>query len=326
MWKNYNYLINSLVTATNFKNAFDSFWNEVVIKIESDEFILIQLKCVLENRTYRSISYVQTLSKFDKEYAFEIFKEFWDIASEEYHKSVVEEILYTYKIVSGKSVVKRPKFNLHVNVKHRNRTKFSFHGRYLNNNMDIFSWGNVKYVNEDFTKIIISKTNSKAEYHIRLFDNYSLIDYKVNNKTIFKFKDQLIDSKLENCLYNFTRTINNQEYLFKEGNLVLKSVNRITKFIQPKKTRVYFRNTNFITMDLETRTLNGVMQPVCVSIYDGKVTKSFYLLDYNNEYLMLSASIEYLMQRKYNNHRVYLHNFSYFDGVFLLIILKLLLY
>ena len=75
-------------------------------------------------------------------------------------------------------------------------------------------------------------------------------------------------------------------------------------------------------MDLETRTLNGVMQPVCVSIYDGKVTKSFYLLDYNNEYLMLSASIEYLMQRKYNNHRVYLHNFSYFDGVFLLIILK----
>ena len=84
----------------------------------------------------------------------------------------------------------------------------------------------------------------------------------------------------------------------------MKSVVRVCKNIKPKVNRVYFRNTNFITMDLETRTLNGVMQPVCVSIYDGKVTKSFYLLDYNNEYLMLSGSIEYLMQRKYNNHRV----------------------
>ena len=68
------------------------------------------------------------------------------------------------------------------------RGKFSFHGRYLNNNMDIFSWGNVKYVNEDFTKIIISKTNSKAEYHIRLFDNYSLIDYKVIIKQSLNLK------------------------------------------------------------------------------------------------------------------------------------------
>lgn len=33
---------------------------------------------------------------------------------------------------------------------------------------------------------------------------------------------------------------------------------------------------------------------------------------------MLRASILYLMKRKYHNHRIYLHNFSRFDAIFLI--------
>jgi hypothetical protein len=33
---------------------------------------------------------------------------------------------------------------------------------------------------------------------------------------------------------------------------------------------------------------------------------------------MLEASIKYLMKRKYDNYKIYLHNLSYFDGIFLL--------
>jgi len=33
---------------------------------------------------------------------------------------------------------------------------------------------------------------------------------------------------------------------------------------------------------------------------------------------MLRDSIKYLMKRKYNNYRIYLHNFSRFDAVFLI--------
>jgi len=33
---------------------------------------------------------------------------------------------------------------------------------------------------------------------------------------------------------------------------------------------------------------------------------------------MLKASIQFLLKRKFNKHRIYLHNFSYFDGVFLI--------
>lgn len=66
------------------------------------------------------------------------------------------------------------------------------------------------------------------------------------------------------------------------------------------------------------------MKLVCVSIFNGKLMKSFYLLDSISEEAMLEASIKFLMVRKYKNYRISLHNFSYFDAVFLLNILSYL--
>lgn len=39
---------------------------------------------------------------------------------------------------------------------------------------------------------------------------------------------------------------------------------------------------------------------------------------------MLISSIKSIMKRKYNGYKVYLHNFSHFDGIFLLRILSML--
>ena len=66
------------------------------------------------------------------------------------------------------------------------------------------------------------------------------------------------------------------------------------------------------------------MSSYCVSIYDGQNFKSFYLTDYsgpNAEKDMLRDSIKYLMRRKYHNYKVYLHNFSRFDAIFLLTVM-----
>jgi len=71
-------------------------------------------------------------------------------------------------------------------------------------------------------------------------------------------------------------------------------------------------------MDIETRTIDGDFIPYCISIYDGKLSKSYYLSDYNNPEDMLTEAIKSLMKRKYNKYKIYLHNFSYFDSVFLL--------
>ena len=70
-------------------------------------------------------------------------------------------------------------------------------------------------------------------------------------------------------------------------------------------------------MDLETYNDGGVLTPYCISLYDGISFKFFYLSDYGNVDELIRGAIKYLMQRKYNGYRVYLHNFSKFDGVFI---------
>src|SRR6202040_724933 len=71
-------------------------------------------------------------------------------------------------------------------------------------------------------------------------------------------------------------------------------------------------------MDLETKLINKIMIPYCISIYDGKELQSFYLLDFKSENEMIIESIRYLMRRKYHGYRIYLHNFGKFDSIFLL--------
>jgi hypothetical protein len=179
----------------------------------------------------------------------------------------------------------------------------------------------VQYISD--TKAIVYRKGSFSEYHVELFDFYQIIDLKLDDKTLFSFKDTLND---KSNLSTFTRTIKNHEYIFNEGELLIKKIKKEVEFLT-KINRKMSLSKNFITMDLETRTINGVMTSYCVSIYDGKTSKSFYLSDFsqggtNTEQDMLRASIIYLMKRKYHNHRIYLHNFSRFDAIFLLRVLS----
>jgi hypothetical protein len=75
-------------------------------------------------------------------------------------------------------------------------------------------------------------------------------------------------------------------------------------------------------MDLETKEINGTLVPYCVSIFDGDQAYSFYVTDYKSSDEMLKASLQFILKRKYNEYKVYLHNFSYFDGIFLMKIIS----
>jgi DNA polymerase type B, organellar and viral len=97
----------------------------------------------------------------------------------------------------------------------------------------------------------------------------------------------------------------------------LKKIKKQTKFIE-KIISPAFISKKFLTMDLKTRTIDGIMTPYCISIYDGKKAISFYLSDFNNANDLLKSSLVYLMRPKYYNYKVYIHNFSFFDAIFLL--------
>jgi len=120
---------------------------------------------------------------------------------------------------------------------------------------------------------------------------------------------------------SFVRIIRNTQYVYENSERVLSLKRKKVKYF----TQVPICKSltkSFITMDLETKDINGTLVPYCVSIFDGKEANSFYITDYKSSDDMLEASIRSVLKRKYTKHRIYLHNFSYFDGIFLMKIIS----
>lgn len=76
----------------------------------------------------------------------------------------------------------------------------------------------------------------------------------------------------QNNLSSFNRVIDSQEYIFENGNLLVKKITYKTKFLKSISQTV-FRSNKFITMDLETKLINNIMVPYAVGIYDGNKKK-----------------------------------------------------
>lgn len=316
-WLDFNYEIkNQILTNQHITIALLKFWNEIISKLENEQYIHIQFKIKLDNNLIRSISYIQTVKKEDYQLLLDSFISFWDIRSEDYHINIVSGIIFNYKLISKDFNIIESKINLHNKINLNKKATFKFGGFNLPTTMDINIWGNVYYKNSSL--VIINKLNSKLEYHVSFFTNYNLIELKINDKILLKFKDIINDN---NDLSTFTRIIKNQEYIFVNGKLKIKKIKRVTSFLTKVKKSI-FKSDKFMTMDLETRTLYGIMLPYCISIYDGNIVSSFYITDYNNSDEMLEIAIKSVMRRKYNQYKIYLHNFSQFDSIFLLKILS----
>jgi hypothetical protein len=145
-------------------------------------------------------------------------------------------------------------------------------------------------------------------------------EVKVLNKgnEILKFTDTL----KENDLASFTRVIIDgkkvKTYIFNNGVSVLFTENRKVSFMKKIKPAKKVSLKSILTLDLETRTINGVHTPICMSIYDGRVAKSVLFKDPEKWEEDMCTAFKYLMKRKYSYSRVYIHNFSYFDGIFMM--------
>ena len=80
---------------------------------------------------------------------------------------------------------------------------------------------------------------------------------------------------------------------------------------------VIYNVNNFITLDIETYVKDNILTPYCISIYDGKNIKNYYLSDYSNVDIMIFSALKSIMIRKYNRFNIYMHNMAKFDIIFL---------
>jgi len=81
--------------------------------------------------------------------------------------------------------------------------------------------------------------------------------------------------------------------------------------------------SKIITMDLETVLVNSIHIPYLLSWFDGSIKKSYFINNLDPVTIeleilrMINRAVEDICIRKYNSYKVYLHNFSKFDGYFL---------
>jgi DNA polymerase type B, organellar and viral len=146
---------------------------------------------------------------------------------------------------------------------------------------------------------------------IRSYINHNLIEFFKSGTSLLKFTDELID------INKFVRIIGNKKYYFENREQFLLSSEIKTKFISKSSKSKNLVN-NFITIDIETYIINGLMTPYLICFYDGKNFFSFYLSDYNSVEEMMLDCLKSILKRKYKGYSVYAHNLAKFDIIFLL--------
>ena len=316
-WYTYKYILNNnILTEKDIELSINGFMNTIFNELSNNQYLLIIFKIKTEDKLHRTISTVQRINKLDKYELLSVFNEYWILKSNNYVQFSITEIHFNYKLIENSlkitsSKINRPE-NLTYNPKILKCGSFNFP-----QTMDLFQWGDVQFI-LDKQEAIVYKHHSSAQYHVKFDKHTMIVKYVLNNKPLITFRDELLDI---NNLGTFKRTIKNQIFQFVDTQLISKE--KLYKFpIIKKLSGKPFLINKFITMDLETINVNGKLIPYVISHYDGTSSQTFYVTDYRDHKDMLIACIKSLMQRKYNGYKVYLHNFSNFDGIFLFNILN----
>ena len=316
-WYTYKYILNNnILTEKDIKLAINGIMNTIFNELPNNQYLLIIFKIKTEDKLHRTISTVQRINKLDKYELLSVFNEYWILKSNNYVQFSITEIHFNYKFIDNSfkitsSKINRPE-NLTYNPKLLKCGSFNFP-----QTMDLFQWGDVQFI-LDNKEAIVYKHHSSAQYHVKFDKHTMIVKYVLNNKPLITFRDELLDI---NNLGTFKRTIKNQIFQFVDTQLISKE--KLYKFpIIKKLSGKPFLINKFITMDLETINVNGKLIPYVIAHYVGTSSQTFYVTDYRDHKDMLIACIKSLMQRKYNGYKVYLHNFSNFDGIFLFNILN----
>ena len=229
---------------------------------------------------------------------------------------------------------------------------------YLNIPFNTFyeSWGDVKIISKIDTILSNIKFNTDIEYiKISEYITYNkivegVIVFKSSDKENVNFRDSytkdgnlrrdftLNNKKLQSYLFNLNtstpvfymdRNVLPIEYkkdekgnpiLSERVNVIKKTLNYTDKMENAfKKGKLYvIPEFKAITLDIETYIVNNYQKLLCICFYDGVNTYKYYRNDYSSDNIMLRECFNQIFISKYKNYKIYIHNGSNFDLIFLL--------
>nr|YP_009487300.1 hypothetical protein [Russula lepida]AWB36202.1 hypothetical protein [Russula lepida] len=305
-WIDFNLEIkNTNFSSKLLKSKLDIFWKEIVEKKLSDNqhiWLLFRLKWL--NGEFVTIGKLLKLNKEDKNYLFDFILRNMDDKSEYYTEQLINSILFSYTIKTGRAKEKITFDSSKISYQYYQHHKFPI-------TMNPLEYGR-----------LIEQTENKFTIQVNKTDIAIIIQDGLNNHIKY-FKEghltyQYRDFKLSHN--KFIRVLNNKNFTFIDNKLVLLTIEKKVNFIKNLLPQSKLTN-KIITMDIETFIKDGVHIPYCISWYDGEKSRSYYILESKSSNDMLIQAIKDIMIKKYDNHNVYIHNLSKFDGIFLLKIL-----
>lgn len=339
-WKTHTTKVETgLLTSEKIDDCFNNFKKDVLNNLQSNQIIYLQFKVMMLSGQIRSISDVGSYTNRDDNTIINVFQGRWELKAAEYEEVIFTHIIFTYKIpklsqenqkqliIKSERIKKDTELKIKLEKEGKTIDASRFKGltNFLPESMDITKWGQCTF-SVDYTKATVKQVKKENYFECLLDENSIKSTYKTSNGVVLlEFEDTLIG---KGDLNTFIRTIKDrknkptQYYIYIENVLHFKGKELRCNFIQNNEAKIYAVPNKIITMDLETRLIinnkTKTMEPYSLSIYDGTNIKSFYLTDFEDSNSMLEASLNYLMKRKYKGYKVYLHNFSYFDGIFLM--------
>lgn len=301
------------------------------------------------NKNSTIISSIKILKKINYYEALSYFKSSLHFVIDNYLTFPVTNVILTYSICKDDSILKTldistQNFNS-LEQNHKNnfieaKSKLKLNDKILPLTTDLYQWGKIKITKGNYpylfdgkeTKLFIINDNIDSDFSYNYIVSIKGID--LGNKKVILHRVSVTDKSFMGIFINFIDIIYNPAN--PSSFVIIIKINlyvyedRIRRLSLKRNKAKYFTalkickslSNKFITMDLETKIIIGHLEPYCVSIFDGKISYSFYITYFNSSEHMLESSIKFILKRKYNKHKIYLHNFSYFDGVFLMKIIR----
>jgi hypothetical protein len=317
----YQYKLDSGILDFNIiSNSIDKFFIDVINPLTVNQYVTFQFMYKLSDNTFRTLGYLNKINKNDLEKLKSSLLFFhqndFDQYNEAFKETIAIYIKYRYL-----DMTKTENKSLIVDIRN-NKKGINTH---LVNKINIpsmyntESWGIIKYKKElhNFTVYSIIRGN----YTFEIIQTSISRDVTIfcNNNLILEFIDKFVNDTY------FIRTLKDTNLHFIDNKEIVKITDKKDiKFISKIKEDSLIIN-NIITLDLETisKLVNNeeVLQVISCCIYDGVNKTSFYLSDYKSSDDLLINAINSLLIDKYNNYKIYIHNLSSFDGIFLLRIL-----
>jgi len=313
LWDNIEFPLKDNLFNIDILNTFISkFYNSIVSNIKDDQHIIFIFKIVLINNDIKSTTKLLKINKEGKDSLINYISNAIELTSDNYDNPPFKALIISYGIRNGKvdnlfkdEPVEDSKISFHIYYNHK-----------LPIVKNIEEYGNIIEKTED--KIIISLFNRKGEIlSIQKVDNQNNVKYFKNGKLMYEWTDHLREDG------SIIREIGKTTILWKDGNIIWTKMLKVTRPISKKKISPNPNNL-FITMDIETisqivNNNNSILIPYLICWYDGKRDiKHSYLIENGNIKNTIYNIMRDICIRKYKNYKIYMHNFSKFDALFLI--------